>query len=208
MYTKDGDDMEWIRISSNKLKIMLNAEDAKRYELNCEASDCTDVITRRVFREILTDVRQETDFDTTDDKIYIQMYPSKEGGCELFVTKIGLMLTSDAPTVGERRKRGLPHASPSHRRTQFIRFENFEHLLALCRRLFGKFSGESTAWQDENGSWWLQLTDDGNPLLLCKEFPFLTEYGKQLHGASTLHWLREHARCICPTIAVSVLGQY
>ena len=36
----------------------------------------------------------------------------------------------------------------------------------------------------------------------------LTEDGKQLHGASTLHWLREHAKCICPAIAVSLLSQY
>ena len=28
--------MEWIRISTNKLKIMLSAEDARRYALNCE----------------------------------------------------------------------------------------------------------------------------------------------------------------------------
>ena len=200
--------MEWIRISSNKLKIMLSAEDAKRYALNCESGDCADVMTRRVFREILTDVRQETDFDTSDDKIYIQMYPSKEGGCELFVTRIGLMLANAVPITGERRKKHATSSTSSQKRTQLIRFEKLEHLLALCRRLSDSFTGESTAWLDEGGKWWLQLTDCGNPLLLCKEFPFLTEYGKRLHGSAPLHWLNEHGKCICPSAAVSLLAQY
>ena len=100
--------MEWIRISQNKLKIMLTAEDARHYELNCEEADYTDMVTRTAFREILTDVKREADFDASEDKVYIQMYPSKEGGCELFVTKVGLLLTEDTgactPTVLPRKK--------------------------------------------------------------------------------------------------------
>ena len=72
--------MEWIRISKNKLKIMLSAEDARHYELDCKSADLGDLVTRSAFREILSDVKRQTDFDASEDKIYIQMYPSKEGG--------------------------------------------------------------------------------------------------------------------------------
>lgn len=71
--------MEWIRISSNKLKIMLSAEDAQHYALDCATVDYADVVTRAAFREILTDVEEETGFDANEDKIYIQMFPSREG---------------------------------------------------------------------------------------------------------------------------------
>ena len=103
--------MEWIRISDNKLKIMLTAEDARRYALNCEAADYTELLTREAFREILSDVRVESGFDAADEKLYIQMYPSKGGGCELFVTKMGLsaeMTVSRTPPATPRPARRAP----------------------------------------------------------------------------------------------------
>jgi negative regulator of genetic competence, sporulation and motility len=105
--------MEWIRISQNKLKIMLTAEDARHYELNCEQADYTDILTRTAFREILTDVKREAEFDASEDKVYIQMYPSKEGGCELFVTKIGLLLNEQqAPSTSQVSGKAAPRACP------------------------------------------------------------------------------------------------
>ena len=97
--------MEWIRISKNKLKIMLSAEDARHYELDCEAADLGELVTRTAFHEILSDVKMQTDFDASEDKIYIQMYPSKGGGCELFVTKMGLLLSDEEKEISPQTVR-------------------------------------------------------------------------------------------------------
>lgn len=190
--------MEWIRISSNKLKIMLTAEDARRYELNCESADYADAISRTAFREILTDVRRETGFDATEDKVYIQMYPSKEGGCELFVTRLGLLTECEqaqAKAATQQKRRNA-----EERRTALV-FEALEPLLSLCRRLQQSHIRASDAWQDESGRWWLLLRH-----AQAISLPYLSEYGKGVPYKQALLFLSEHGKQICKSNAVSTLG--
>lgn len=193
--------MEWIRISNNKLKIMLSAEDTKRYELNCEAADIGDAMTRAAFREILSDVQHETGFDAAEDKVYIQMYPSKEGGCELFITRIGLLLSDETDSKSkparaqERRRRSNGCAKAFY-------FAELEALLSLCRRLSKSTQiSKSELWRDENGGWWLLLTH------ATALFPSLfKEYGKEIPRERAELFLSEHGTRICDEHAVGVMG--
>ena len=201
--------MEWIRISKSKLKIMLSAEDAKRYALNCENADYADFMTREAFRDILTDVGQETDFDATEDKVYIQMYPSKEGGCELFVTKLGLLLTQDdheAPSSESPHADSVPKSDkrvlPTRKKSSSFFFTSLEHLSALCRRLASTFEGESEIWLDERGVWWLILTEEISPKKAGIDLHFVQEYGQRASTEKVRVFLPEHARAICPSRAV------
>ena len=201
--------MEWIRISSNKLKIMLNAEDAARYALNCESADYADLITREAFREILTDVEGETGFDAAEDKLYIQMYPSKEGGCELFVTKLGVLLTEEDheaapgeryPSLPARKSTKPPQAT--QKRSRAFSFTSLEHLTALCRRLSSSYSGESEVWLDERGAWWLILTEEGDQKKARGDLLFVREYGQVMSAEQARTLLPEHGRVICASRAV------
>ena len=201
--------MEWIRISTNKLKIMLSAEDARRYALNCENADYADLMTREAFREILTDVRQETGFDATEDKVYIQMYPSKGGGCELFVTKLGLLLTEDdheAPSGAKNQvndaQKAKKQPQPTRKRSTCACFSSLEHLLALCRRLSVSYTGESEIWLDEGGTWWLILTEEGDLKVGRGHLSFIQEYGQTVASDRARAFLPEHGRPICLSQAV------
>lgn len=82
-------DMELIVINQSKLKIMLTPPDMQRYELSAEQMDCADEQTRRAFRHIFDDARDRIGFDTAGEKLLVQLYTSREGGCEIFVTKLG-----------------------------------------------------------------------------------------------------------------------
>lgn len=203
--------MEWIRISTNKLKIMLSAQDARHYALDCEHADYADLLTREAFREILTNVREETGFDATEDKVYIQMYPSKDGGCELFVTKMGLLLTEDEDQVKDTPcGREIEHAKPPptyKRRSCALCFSSLEHLLSLCRRLASRYSGESEVWQDEGGTWWLIITENGNPYSVREDYRFALEYGRMVSTEKARMLLSEHGRCVCPADAIAVMGK-
>ena len=201
--------MEWIRISTNKLKIMLTAEDARRYDLQCEKSDYADVGTRRSFREILTDVRRETGFDATEDKVYIQMYPSKEGGCELFVTKIGLVLaeeTRETPRTPRTRSTATRPAA-SGESIAFV-FAKLEHLLAVCRHLANVgYRGESEAWRGEDGNFWLILTERCALATMQDSLRFAREYGRCIAIGTARTYLPEHGKRICPARAAETLGK-
>ena len=201
--------MEWIRISANKLKIMLSAEDARRYALNCENADYADLMTREAFREILTDVRQETGFDATEDKVYIQMYPSKEGGCELFVTKLGLLLTQEDHEAPSEEKSQICGTAKIKKTPQTVRkkstcilFSSLDHLLALCRRLSTSYTGESEVWLDEGGAWWLILTEVGELKAWRDHLGFIQEYGQTVASDRARALLPEHGRPICLSQAV------
>jgi negative regulator of genetic competence, sporulation and motility len=83
--------MDLIKINDNKLKIMLTPVDMQSYDLRANELDCTNIETRQAFRSIMDEARSRTGFDAKGNQIYVQVYPSREGGCEMFVTKIGLL---------------------------------------------------------------------------------------------------------------------
>ncbi len=206
--------MEWIRISDNKLKIMLTAEDAKRYALRCETMDLADSFTRKAFREILSDIRSDTGFDATKDKVYIQMYPSKEGGCELFVTKMGLLYSESEPCISEKEETNRPSRAVRRAlpKSEIYSFPDLSSLLSVCLRLLkADFPGESAAWRDNGGTYWLQLTEraESAKKAPCRIPPWrgmLTEYGRRENAEHAKLYLSEHGHCVCPVSAVEILG--
>ncbi len=196
--------MEWIRISKNKLKIMLSAEDARHYELDCDAADLGDLVTRSAFHEILSDVKSQTDFDASEDKIYIQMYPSKEGGCELFVTRMGLLLSDEEgeftpKTVRESGRFRLPPRAAEQRRA--FCFDTLPLLLAVCRRLENSARvRESDAFRDERARWWLLLSGTA-------KLAFTREYGREVRADLARLYLAEHGSPVCEKNAVKTLAR-
>lgn len=200
--------MEWIRINTNKLKIMLTAEDAKRYALRFERVDYSDTVTRRAFRSILTDIKREAGFDATEDRVYIQLYPSREGGCELFITKTGLLPTEEAESVHKAPYGDVGEEPPTVLcRSAAFNFDAVDQLLAVCRRLLGRrFAGESEAWQDDGGRFWLLLTEEGDPQSVEDDYMFIAEYGRIEHAKAAALLLSEHGHRICGAGAVETLG--
>ena len=199
--------MEWIRISPNKLKVMLTAEDAKHYDLDCSNAGCTDILTRAAFRDILLDVCRETGFDTEEDKTYIQMYPSKEGGCELFITRIGLLFTNEkyrATAHGAKKTSpALPISAQKNNRA-FL-FLKMGALLGGCRALLGNLHiHESHAWRDDRSHFWLVLEPRQDGSLL--ELDALFEFGEEVAFENAFLFLEEHATAICERNAVQTLG--
>ena len=78
--------MELILISNTKLKIMLNESDMRKYHIGSE-SDCAQITTRKAIRTLLDCAKDQIGFNTDGEEIFVQLYTSKHGGCELFVTK-------------------------------------------------------------------------------------------------------------------------
>ena len=195
--------MEWIRIDQNKLKIMLSREDACKYALCPETASVGDATTRRAFREILSATKDDVGIDFSAELVYIQLFPSKEGGCELFVTKMGAR-------EHESEQRDTPTAQKTplvaSRRVCFC-FWRQRDLLSSCRRLIRRgFTGESQAEQDDMGRFWLFLSDGGSPLLAREEFGFLLEYGQMECAADASLFLLEHGKMLCDSHAVETLG--
>ena len=186
--------MEMILISENKLKITLSPLDMKDFDLDCDTADYSKTETRRAFWSILDEAKHLTGFDAASDKIYIQMYPSREGGCEMYVTKLVAALSTDIVKISEKQF--------------FFSFDDLDLLLKVCFQLKKSgFSGKSRAYVDANGIYYLAIfvkTDISGDL--PERFAFISEFGRFCDGDAVLIAADEHFKVVCPNDAVSKLA--
>ena len=161
--------MELIRINDKKLKIMLTSSDMKNYELDAQKLSCGTEETRRAFRNILHDAGVGGGFDTGGDKIYVQYYPSREGGCEMFITKLDLLSsgqgareedntsykstaepykgatisTQDCATIAQQAEPEDSCRSSEQLCELAYRFDSLASLLLACRHVLAAHHGTS-----------------------------------------------------------------
>lgn len=206
--------MELILISSSKLKIMLSDADMEKYDLKAETIDYDNTATRRAFWSILDDAKNETGFDAASDRLFIQMYPSKDGGCEMFVTKLGTLCAEESPASPcspERKRSRMPLPPKGEEKTKerlFVySFESLEWLLQACRRLLRvKWRGRSKAYKAYDGKCYLFLYERGEALPLLTRLSFLGEYGIAEHAETITLYIKEYASPLCENSAVETLG--
>ncbi len=214
--------MDLIRINDNKVKIMLTPSDMQCYDLNTDTLDYTDEGTRRALRTIFHEVRDRMGFDTEGTQIYVQLYPSREGGCEMFVTKtgpsgaLGDKKESSSPTVRGNssftRTQTDPASESKRERAFAFAFENIEHLLTICHRLNQSgYGGDSAAFRSEDGRYYLLLSDRGcrssSPWISHATLAFIHEYGRQESVDAVRLYIHEHGRIICEKNAVPQLAK-
>ena len=218
--------MELIRISDSKLKITLTSDDMAQYELDCDTMDYDNTDTRRAFREIFDHAKSMTGFDTAGDRLFIQLYPSREGGCELYVTKLGLICAEKREHESSRSHATLPHsiseaaheASPypiplgcgERDRMGAYRFERLESLLCVCRQLSRRgYAAHSSAYRDERDRYYLILRERMGAFgVPCGEFSFISEFGTPENAEHVRIYISEHGTPICEGNAVNTLSHF
>ena len=84
--------MELIVVNSQKLKIILDKDDMLSFDISGEDLDYSSAKTRKALGNILERAKAETGFDTGNDRLYIQVFLSVDGGCEMFFTKRARLL--------------------------------------------------------------------------------------------------------------------
>ena len=186
--------MELIVITGRKLKIMLTAADMKNYRLDSGNLDYDNTETRTALRSILDEVRQRTGFDAAAERVMIQVYPCRSGGCEMFVTKLTDRRGADGDSLTV---------------LGIYAFREIDILLRLCRVLGGSgFDGTSSVYcsceeKPAANKYYLILYGDARDK---DKYSFATEYGKVCPSGVFVYYIKEHCRCICKNDAVEVLG--
>ena len=198
-----GEGMELIRISDTKLKVMLSEEDMVFYDLDTEALDYDNRETRRAFWQILDEAKRKTGFDASSDRVFVQVYPSKKGGCEMFVTKVGKL------DEGNKRSKGV---AAMRKKENIYSFDSFDTMTLMCEKLKAiGYEGQSSVYMDENkGVYYLIVEELSSDSVLKNsalgEFGFLSEYGKKKSGSLIYAYIKEHFACIDGKDAVNTLS--
>lgn len=192
--------MELIRINDRKLKIMLTATDMLHFEMNTDRLGEDSEQMRRSFRLLMREVRRKIAFDLDDRRVSVQYFPSREGGCEMFVSSL---------PQNEDKKRSLaavpaaplpvkPQKAQSFRRESAYRMKEIGDLLRACERLrASRFCGESRAYRDRRGGYFLLVGFvSASPVRFPEEISFLSEYGELCNLTQIRIYIREHASLI------------
>ena len=176
--------MELIVISESKIKLMLTRDDMEHYRGS----------TREMLKEIMDDARKKCGCAVMDGRLYVQMYPSKAGGCELFVTRLESRAQSRDTTIGTGEDRVLTDYRKyifQERGSHIIySFESMNYLLGPCARLAELgYSGSSMAYRDPS-------TRKFYLLLEC-ETHIAAEYFGHLCPSRLYCYINEHCDLFC-----------
>ena len=181
--------MELLRIGDRKLKVTLSDEDMEKYRLDKDTLDYDTTETRSAFWQILDEAKRQTGFDAGGGRLFVQIYPSRGGGCEMYVT-----MTEE---VASRAR----HAPALVRGLESLyRFDTLSLLLTVCRKLSELGYREESAVYAEEGAYYLVIREKLESSIMSPkalgEFSFIEEYGTRLSGSVRLAHLREHGRCL------------
>ena len=116
-----------MRINSSKLKITLTADEREQYGIRESGGDFDTRAVRDVVADILLDAGAEG-FCKPREKLLVQIYPTKSGGAELFITRLS--------QLGEREQRVIESnesLTTYARDTAAFLFDSFKDLLAVSK---------------------------------------------------------------------------
>lgn len=178
--------MEFLVISENKLKIMLDASEVAEYGIESENSDYRDPRVRRAFWRILDRACDECGFKVKGEKLLIQYYPSGNGA-EIFVTR----LTRLAPGI-ERTLTDSESVTMLSSKNSIYRFENMEEIVRLSREMQrNRVSCRSDLYLSEDGYYYLFFEErsEGNKI---SPFFVVSEFGEEVPATLELY-IKEHS---------------
>lgn len=180
--------MEFLLIGESKIKIVLNRDEAEKYKLDTAVPDISGPGARRAFWSILDMARSEVGFDPAGDKILIQLYPVKSGGCEIFVTKLGILSESSARLVSKSDRIAL-----LSKKSSLYCFDGIDEIINAARAV--KHQAKDLHLKSdvytEGDKYFLSIEEygkGGEPI----EFPCILEFGSVITADLSIY-ITEHA---------------
>lgn len=164
--------MELVKISDGKLKIALSDGELLGYGLTVERFDYSNVETKKALWQMLDEAKKKVGFDASDASLYVELYPSRLGGCEIFVTKL---------------KR--PPMPPREAMKCAFSFEEAEAMIAACGALSVAGYRKPSELYIEDGRFYLVLEiEDGESVGL---FDLVSEFGCREDSDKTARIVRK-----------------
>ena len=188
--------MELIVISESRIKLMLTKEDMDSYKGD----------THRVLSRIMEDVRGKCGCGNMNGRLYIQMYQSRSGGCEMFVTKLRENTCgTDEYSMKTLNEKYTPERDRLTAEEKYscavYSFGDIENLLSCCRQVGGmRYGGESAAYVDTDGAKKIYY------LILEYETCIAGENFGKLCPGQIRYYINEHCAPFCLKNAVEKLG--
>lgn len=189
--------MEFYLISQNRMKVALRPEDLERLGITYDKLDYADPLTRRALVTLLEEGKRETGFNPRRSKIFIEAFPSEEGGCILFFCRLG---------EGQRLPSLEEQPGPE---AVVFRFEGADALADAAEKVFARYGHRiyksSLYWMDGGYRLVVYPLDyaDHMSTTLLGEFASRSGEGEVLAA-----FIEEHGESIIRDTAVETLAKH
>lgn len=203
--------MDYLRIGESKLKISLSKDELDLYGMDLSRLDYASTETRRAFWAILDDAKHATGFDAASTKVSVQIYTSKAGGCEMFVSAAPHFIETQALTDDKTMALTVCGALPRLYGEAICAFDSLSKLLTACKVLSQQgCTCESSAWVMHSVAhecYYLYLAGNQSDRAVgaVNSSGILAEFGKPLPELS-LSYLTEHCAVLVESKAVERLS--
>ncbi len=193
--------MELIIINDRKLKVMLTQDDMEHYTVDTGNWNCDTQESLRPLRHIMEYAKETAGFVCDGERLFVQAYPDKGGGCELYITKL------KKNTKGEEAgKEDLTTVC------NVYHFERLDAMLQACHHLYSLgYDADSRAYAEEGGDGCYLLIQDASVDECGKiqyAYPVVADYGVKKTAVGILSYLNEHCSVLCPHQAVEMLAPF
>ena len=172
--------MEILRIGKYAVKVSLDTEEASKYKL-LSKDQVSEGDMKAEIEKLLERVTEKIDFTYLGRKLFTEIYPNKNGGCEVFISTISI-------------EEGKHSDAKKNKFSSVYSIDTVERLLKMCFRLNEiNFDGKSSVFYDMEGKKYYLILEN----IFTKElkYAFLVEYAKQIKS-SAIAYIKEHYRCI------------
>ncbi len=205
-YRTDGDILELIMINSEKIKIMLTREDMTKYNIHMYSLGHTGSAIKEAFGEVLSDIKARTGFDTLSSKTILQVYPSRDGGCEVYITRLN---KDSKQKSNEKYDSARAQTSITIKRwfeKVIFSFERLTDTIDACRILKTTGYNKSSSLYLYKSTYFLFLETEIKPKGRHDELTPLCDFGKRLDDKITEAYIFEHGDVLIRENAVEALA--
>ena len=194
--------MDFLLIGESKIKVTLSDAEIKEYNLSDFLKGINTHFTRRSFWRILGEAKKKVGFDAAKDKVLIQFYRTPAIGCEVFVTKLGILAPESARLVA-----GSDKVTLLSRTETVYGFDTLDDLVSAARSIrshVGNYESKSEVYRIKS-AYYLIIEEYGKGDE-TSEFPQIMEFGNRL-TAEIASFVREHGEPIYASDAVNQLSE-
>lgn len=173
--------------------------------------------TRKILSKILHNSPIKTGFESTsqNEKILLQLYPEKHGGCELYVTKLNIEedysdKKDGVASVDETRLLPVSTRQNEQEKKPLICycFEELNEVIIMCRTLHRqKVKCESSLYMGDNGKYYMFFSHKDLRQRSKSALSNLSEFGELTNAEHSTLLLSERGRSICDRDAIETLSK-
>lgn len=190
--------MEILRIGKQAVKVTLNEQEAIKYNISDNNQLSEDEI-KESFSKLLMEIKAKADFAYSNKKLFTEIFPSKNGGCEIYIscinTEASKIVYKDKALETDTKKKFLP---------SIYEFDSLDKLLSVIYRLKEiKHREKASVFYDcDRRKYFLVLE---NISFKSLKYAFLLEYAKYIKSQS-IAYLNEHYSCVIKNDSVKILS--